>query len=267
MERNFRFVNLFNEFFVLEAFHRIDGDDDFAVLRHEFFHDMDAFTEELAFAFTSLFGCQRKQLAEPRRVGSRFRNLFRLGSACFQGGFIQILVNQFGLLFGALAVHRETFIASAFTGVTAVTAKTATTATERLVAKAARTAFAVKTRLAFVAAAIFTESTDSTGAIATERAFTGTHSITGGIVTTGATFVPLFAHAELVVQGHLHCAFLFFAHNFSINWFATDSPSIFNSLYRLGISPCSTKWSGRPKRNSFLSVKPRSCISSMTAEP
>ena len=255
MERDVRVIDLLDEFLVLETFDSVDGNHDFAMLGNEFFHNVHAFAKELAFAFAALFGSKGQKLAEPGRIGHGVGALFGLNRACFQRCLVDILVNEFGLLFGALAVNRRLRIPAKTAGFAVATAatKAAPAPTEGLVAKTARAAFPVEPGFAFATAAIFTESMDTAGAIATERAF-ARDSVFTGIVAAGATFVSLFAHSELAVQSHFHCALLFFAHNFSINCFATDSPSIFNSLYRPGISPCSTKWSGRPKRNIFLSV-------------
>ena len=77
-------------------------------------------------------------------------------------------------------------------------------------------------------------------AIVERTAFAATAFFT--VIVTARTTFRLFAHSELTVQSHFYGAvFIFFAHTFSMICLATDSPSIFKSLNKAGISPCSTK--------------------------
>ena len=282
MDGDVRLVDLFDKRFVLETFHHVDGDDDFAVAGHEFVHNMHAFTEEAAFAFTALFRRDGEELLEPRRIGDGVFGLFNLSGACFERSLVDILVDAFSLLFGTLAVNRSVFGSAVKRTERTVTALAKTipeaatfAAAKRAVAKATRAAFAVETAFGIlVAGTIFAQSTRTAR---TETAvFAIAASAKGGtvaelsgfaVVLARAAFVFLFTHTELAGKSGFHCALVFFAHSISINCLATDSPSIFKSLYRFWISPCSTKWSGRPNRKNFFPVIPKSAMSSMTAEP
>ena len=132
MERNFGFVNGFDEFFVFETFDNVNRNHEFAVVLHEFFDNVHTFTEELAFAFATLFSRAGDEALEPRRRRTGIFNSFNLCCACFECGLVQVLVNSF-FLFGALAVNRSVHGAIA-----------ARATVKRLVTKAARTAVAIK---------------------------------------------------------------------------------------------------------------------------
>ena len=240
---------MFNQSFVVEGFGHVHAENEFAVMRHEFLHHMHAFAEEAAFAFATLFGREGKHTLEPRRVEVGIFASLDFGHAGFECGFVQYFFDFFLLFFGALAVNRSTcrskFAARATVAEALVTERAATFAASEgatVITVATRAAFTVEATFAAVTKLLVAKLAVSTvaPAIVERTAFAATAFFT--VVVTARTTFRLFAHSELTVQSHLYGAvFIFFAHTFSMICLATDSPSIFKSLNKAGISPCSTK--------------------------